>query len=269
MSSFTLLDGPMGSQLTDRGVETSLPLWSARALWQAPSVVSTIHRDYVEAGATVHRANTFRATPRLLGGEWFRWAKQAVLLARKVVPAGQKVAGSVGPLEDCYSPEKSPPAEVARAEHRELVVLLAELKVDLLLCESFPNPAEALIAVEECVRTGLPTWVSLTAGPDGTLLTPQQLAEGARACVAAGAQAVLVNCVAATHTLPYVQAISALSVPFGAYANASLWGRPPAPPRTYAACARTWLDAGATLVGACCGTSPAHTRELALLRGAA
>ena len=87
-----------------------------------------------------------------------------------------------------------------------------------------------------------------------------------------GPQAVLVNCVPATRTRPYVEALAALGVPFGAYANAGDpeeglgWSADPsAAAAAYCALANEWIDAGATLVGSCCGTGPAHVAALAAL----
>jgi S-methylmethionine-dependent homocysteine/selenocysteine methylase len=214
----TLLDGPMGTELAARGVPTPAPSWSAFALDQAPEVIAQVHRDYVAAGATVHTANTFRTKRRQVGERWRALTERAVAIARSAVPAGQRVAGSVAPLEDCYHPELSPPE--ARPEHRELCLALAEAGVDLLLCETFPHVGEALIAVEEAVATGLPTWVAFTAGPRGELLTPRAVALGAREAARRGAEVVLVNCTAATRTLAYVEGLAELGVPFGAYANA-------------------------------------------------
>src|SRR5512143_4331169 len=58
-----ILDGALGTELERRGFETMLPLWSAKALIEAPGLVWEIHRDYVEAGAEVLTACTFRSTP--------------------------------------------------------------------------------------------------------------------------------------------------------------------------------------------------------------
>ena len=183
-------------------------------------------------------------------------------IARKCVPSGQRVTGSLSPLEDCYRPDLSPGSS-SRAEHRELAVVLADQGVDLLLCETFPSAVEAVVAVEEAVRTGVETWVALTAGPDGALAAPEEIHVAGAACVAAGARAVLINCTAAARTLPYVLRLADLGVPFGAYANA---GGPDdgigwdadarAGARAYAAFARSWLEAGASLIGGCCGTGP-------------
>ena len=61
-----VLDGATGTELTRRGVDTALPLWSAAALTTAPGMVQKIHRDYVEAGADIVVANTFRTNVRAL-----------------------------------------------------------------------------------------------------------------------------------------------------------------------------------------------------------
>jgi S-methylmethionine-dependent homocysteine/selenocysteine methylase len=282
-SRITLLDGAVGTELGARGVETPAPLWSAAAVERAPEVLASIHRDYAAAGATVHTAATFRTTRRAAGERWRELAVRAVAIARAAVPPGHRVAGSIAPLEDCYRPDLSPPAP--RPEHRALAEALAEAGVDLLLCETFAHPGEALVAVEEAVRTGLPTWASFTAGPSAELLTPEELTEAARRAVGAGAQAVLVNCVPASRTAELVARLAHLGVPVGAYANAGApaegMGWVDAPPgalgdgdmparaaersaaaSAYAERARTWLAAGATIVGGCCGTSPAHVAAL-------
>jgi S-methylmethionine-dependent homocysteine/selenocysteine methylase len=273
-----VLDGPMGTELGRRGVPTPLPRWSAAANEDAPDVVAAIHRDYVRAGATVHTANTFRTKRRTLGEAWERLMLRAIEIVRGAVPADHRVAGSIAPLEDCYRPDLSPGAG-SRAEHRELARALVSAGVDLLLCETFPHVGEALVAVEEAVATGAPTWLALTAGPDASLLTPAELAKAAREASRRGACAVLVNCVPADRTLAYVEALANadLGIPIGAYANA---GRPDdrvgwraldeAPKEAaarYAAHARRWIDAGAAIVGSCCGTGPAHIAALARLAG--
>jgi S-methylmethionine-dependent homocysteine/selenocysteine methylase len=264
-----LLDGPMGTELARRGALTPGASWSAYALERAPEVVAQIHRDYAAAGATVHTANTFRTRQRDVGDRWEKLARGAVAIARASVPPGHRVAGSIAPVMDCYRPDLSP-GDAARGEHAELARALTGAGVDLLLCETFSHAVEAAVAVREAVRTGIETWVALTAGPDATLMTPGAMREAARVCAGEGARAILVNCTPATRTLAYLEAIGGLGVVVGAYANAGGadegigWvdgAREGA--ATYAALAGTWLDAGATIVGGCCGTGPAHIRCLA------
>ncbi len=263
-----ILDGPLGTQLEARGVDTRLPLWSARALLEAPDQVAAIHRDYVRAGATLHTANTFRTKRRTLGASWEKLAREAVAIARRTVPEEHQVLGSIAPLEDCYRPDLSP--EDPTLEHRELAEVLADAGVDVLLCETFPHVGEALAAIQQCVATGVTTWVAFTAGPNANLLTPEQMAEAAHRAVDAGAAAVLVNCVPATATLPFVKALAPLGVPVGAYANAgqvddAIGWRPPteAAVEAYLDLTRAWHEAGATILGSCCGTGPDHIAALA------
>jgi S-methylmethionine-dependent homocysteine/selenocysteine methylase len=271
-----VLDGPVGTELARRGVPLPAPAWSARALEVAPELVEAIHRDYVAAGAVVHTANTFRTKRRSVGDRWEELARRAVQIARRATESARssesglehptrhlRVAGSIAPLEDCYRPDLSPGA-ASRDEHRELARVLADEGADLLLCETFPARVEAIVAVEEAARTGVETWAALLpmAGMD--------LRETARACIDAGARAVLVNCVAARAVQPLVEQLAGLGVPFGAYANAGAetdgigWGADPEEgARAYEELARGWIVAGATLVGGCCGTGPAHIARLA------
>ena len=141
---------------------------------------------------------------------------------------------------------------------------LAEEGVDLLLVETFPHVDEALIALEEAVDTGLPTWLSLTAGPDADLLTPEEVLAGAKRAVALGVDAVLVNCIPIERVLEYLSVLHGLGVTFGAYANAGRaedgmgFAAGPANVEGYAEAAKQWGDAGATIIGSCCGTGIEH-----------
>ncbi|MEL6346672.1 MAG: homocysteine S-methyltransferase family protein [Myxococcota bacterium] len=261
-----LLDGPMGTVLADRGVETPAPLWSAAALTTHPALVHQLHCEYAQAGATVHTANTFRTTRRAAGPTWKALLNQAVQLARDAAPDGHRIAGSIAPLEDCYEPARSPPCP--GPEHALAANALVAAGCDLLLCETFPHVPEGLAAVEAAVATGAEVWVSFTAGYKADLLTPQQIGAAASAAVQRGASAVLVNCVPARQTLDYVQRIADAGVPFGAYANAGHptdglgWAVTDDGPERYADLAEQWVGAGATLIGSCCGTSPATIQAL-------
>ena len=252
-----ILDGAMGTLLEARGHRLPTPAWSAWAVEHAPGDVATAHREYVDAGADVVTACTFRTTPRALGPAWRPTLDRAVDLARQA--GARHVAGSLAPLEDCWHPERSPADP--RPEHRELCRALAAAGVDLILCETFAHGGEALVAVEEAVATGLPVWLSLTAGFDGTLCTPDAMRRTAQEAVARGAWAVLVNCVPADATLPYVRALADAGVRFGAYANAG-HGDAVDPPFVYAAHAATRRAAGASMVGGCCGPTPRHIEAL-------
>lgn len=265
-----ILDGAMGTELMRLGLPLDGPGWSARALEHAPELVRSLHESYAQAGATLHTANTFRTQPGSpLGERWVELARRAVQIAREVASShGQRVAGSIAPLEDCYRPDLSPPD--AEARHRILAEVLADAGCDLLLCETFPHPGEALVALEAAVATALPAWLSLSAGYRADLLTPEEVARTAKRAADAGASALLINCVPADRTLPYLVALRDAGLPFGAYANAGPlegvmgWqAEPDAAAQAYLAHVRTWVEEGATIFGGCCGTGPSHIAAVA------
>jgi S-methylmethionine-dependent homocysteine/selenocysteine methylase len=291
-----LLDGATGTELQRRGVDTRLPLWSARALLEAPDVLRAIHADYIAAGADIITTNTFRTHRRTLTraglGERTRELTQlAVKIAREAAQQADRkifVAGSMSPLEDCYSPQLVPPDGELWIEHAEMARDLARAGCDLLLVETMNTIREAVIAARCAAATGLPMCVSFVAGVNG--LPPEQLSEldpdqtPARVAllsgesIAAAVQAVqrvrpaviLINCV----PLAYIgRAFDELRVahrgPIGLYANvghaddAVGWTlTDDVQPAAYAQHARRWIRLGAAIIGGCCGTTPEHIAAL-------
>ena len=269
----------MGTELTRRTVDTSLPLWSAAALESAPDVVAQIHADYVAAGATVLTANTFRTNTRALAKAGIAQRARdltfkAVALARRAAAAaggGVRVAGSLAPVEDCYMPELAPAVEALDIEHGELARNLADAGVDLMLIETMNSVREAVAAARAAASTGKPLWVSFTLGADGALLSGETLTSAVAAVRPFRPEAVLVNCV------PVAQIAAALSdlrmaadgLIYGAYGNVGHiddtvgWTLTDAvTPEQYAAAAQGWRAQGAGIIGGCCGTHPGHIRAL-------
>lgn len=264
-----LLDGPLGTQLGAKGHKLNAPLWSANALLEAPEAVLQLHLAYAEAGADVLTANSFRCQPGR-HPEWRTLLRLSVELALEAASGTGRVAGSIAPLEDCYRPELSP--EDAITTHRVMAKALVEAGADLLLCETFPHPPEALQAVEAAAETGCETWLMLTAGPFGTLMEPGVLLQCAEKALEKGAALVGINCTSIPSLGPFVEALQASGLPFGISANAGSpeeglgWDCPEREAAAaYSRHARDWLAAGAQVIGSCCGTSPEHTRALRAL----
>lgn len=268
MARWTILAGPTGTRLIELGFDCDADArWSARAVEEAPELVARIHREYAAAGAEVHPAVTFRTTRRYVGERWRELTGQAVALCRGAIGPGQRVAGSLAPVEDCYAPGLAPAEGHARATHREMASALVAAGCDLILCETFPGP-EGVWAAEEAAKTGAEVWASFTPGPRADLLTPGEVGPLGRAAAEAGARAALVNCVPAARAMEYVAAL-ADSVggrsPVGVYAN--VYGANAIGPEEYAGLGAAWGEAGATIIGACCGAGAGHVRALVARRG--
>jgi len=273
-----LLDGATGTELEARGVASELPLWSARALLTAPEVVFRIHADYAEAGAEIITANTFRTQRRTLeragtrarAAELTRLAADLARRAADAQPNRVLVAGSAPTLEDCYRPDLAPGPAESGPEHAEHARLLAGgAGIDLILVETMNTIREAIAASRAAAAVGLPFFASFVCWKGAHLLSGEPLAEAVAAIDAFSPLAVLVNCLPPSAVAPCLRVLSDQIRPFGVYANL---GAPEAgdpggrsedcTPAEFAEHARSWVAAGARVVGGCCGTTPAHIRAL-------
>src|SRR5712692_6701879 len=128
-----LLDGALGTELGRRGVETRGALFSAASLLdeRGRAALREVHRAYVDAGAEVITAATFRPSRRSLSAAGLEarfpeLPRLAVREAREAASGRARVAGSIAPLEDCYRPDlRQSPAQASR-EHLEHARALAE-----------------------------------------------------------------------------------------------------------------------------------------------
>jgi S-methylmethionine-dependent homocysteine/selenocysteine methylase len=291
-----LLDGATGTELQRRGVDTSLPLWSARALLEAPDVLRAIHADYIAAGADIITTNTFRTHRRTLtraglGERTCELTQLAVKIAHEAAQQAEReifIAGSISPLEDCYSPQLVPPDGELWVEHAEMARDLAQAGCDLLLIETMNTIREAVIATRCAATTGLPVCVSFVAGlnslpPDQvseldveeslaevTLLSGESITEAVRAVQRWRPAAILINCVPLAYIdRAFDELRAAFHGPIGLYANVGHaddrvgWTlTDDVQPAAYAQHARQWIRQGAAIVGGCCGTTPDHIAEL-------
>lgn len=271
-----VLDGATGTELGRRGVEISPPLWSARALLDAPDVLEQIHREYLEAGADAIITCTFRTHRRTLAKIGMEdraeeLAARAVQIARRArdeVNIEAKVLGSVGPLEDCYTPEHAPREDICRYEHERMIRALVEAGVDLVWIETMGTLREAEAAAEAARQIAPGMWaISFLPegeGRPGGLFSGESMVDLLPSLD--DALAVGVNCLPAPTAEKEVKLLRRLlpdDVRVACYANTGRqrsdagWEATDAEdPERYAAYARTWIEAGASIVGGCCGTTP-------------
>ena len=287
-----LLDGAVGTELSRRGLDTTLPLWSARALLSDGGLhtLTRIHEEYARAGSEILVTNTFRTTLRALQragvpGEWQAANRRAVECARAGAAAasggaapGRRVplvAGGLAPLEDCYRPDLVPPQPECLAEHTRQAECLAGLGVDLLFIETMNCGREAEAALLAARGTGLDVLLSLCPRPPGHLLSGEPLADVVPRLVDLGGtrlRGILINCATPDAMDSIYPGFSRLApaLPHGLYAHlgepddVTGWRLPEHhEPEAYASWMNRRLDEGARLVGGCCGTGPGHIEALA------
>lgn len=276
-----LLDGATGTELTRRGVDTGLPLWSANALLtdEGARVLQGIHADYLAAGAEVITTNTFRTHVRRLaragyGERALELTRRAVEIARAAIAetpgtGARFVAGSISTLEDCYNPSIVPPEDECRAEHSERIHHLLECGIDLFLLETFNTIREAVIAAKLATITGTPVIVSFVCNPAGRILSGETLTEAAEQLLPLDVAALGVNCGPTpdlAKPLAELRAACGPNFPLIAYGNIGYpddkvgWVNTDAEdPVVYCQHAVDWP---VKIVGGCCGTTPAHISQL-------
>jgi len=257
------------------------------------SMVADVHRAYIEAGAQAIETNTFGANRFKLNEHGLEDKvaeinRAGVELARRAVDEAREagfqnalqrqrvlVAGAVGPSGRHMAPLGRLQPEIARAAFREQVMALAEAGVDLLIFETFSDLDE----IGEAVRAArevcsLPVIAQMTFTEDiRTPLghTPEQVVDVLRDL---GVEVIGVNCsVGPAMVLRVVQLIRQVlgpqnGIPLSAQPNAGWPTRIgerlvyPATPDYFGNYASALADAGATIVGGCCGTTPAHVAAM-------
>src|SRR5436305_182059 len=278
-----LCDGAMGSLLYARGI-TYEKCFDALNLSQ-PELISSIHREYINAGAQIIETNSFGANRAKLEaynleGQVRDINRSAVRLAREAREvSGQPVfvAGAVGPTgRPLQAPDEHRLSEL-RAIFREQIEALLEGGADLLILETFSSLAElrqAVLAAQEA--GGVPIVAQMSFYEDGHTLSGQSPARVAAVLNDLGVNVMGTNCsVGPAATLDVMQEmisavkqlgddLQATPALFSAQPNAGLPARIGnrffymATPDYFADYALRFAQAGVHLIGGCCGTTPRH-----------
>lgn len=290
-----ILDGGMGRELARVGAPFRQPEWSALALYEAPERVREVHDSFIAAGSDTITTNSYAVVPFHIGEQRFaadgqRLAALAGQLARQSADAAERpvqVAGSLPPALGSYRPDLFDAAR-AREIHRVLVDAQAPY-VDLWLGETISSIAEAEAIHQAVAGQPQPLWLSFSLHDDpdqpqpvSTLRSGESVVAAVTTAVALGATTILFNCshpeVMASAVQQAAATLRSLGSPagIGVYANAfehrSNGGganeglsdlRKDTHPEGYLHWAQEWVDAGATLVGGCCGIGPEHIQRLA------
>ena len=246
-----------------------------------PSLVESLHRDYLAAGAELIETNTFGANPIRLATHGLEdrtrlIARQGVKIARaarEIVGVNAFVAGSVGPLGKPLEPVGQISAADAELAYRATAEGLLEGGCDCFILETFQDLNEALAALRAVRRVSLdlPVIVQMTFGLDGKTLYGHTPAQAVKTLKQAGADVVGVNCgVGPQPMLEVLEEMIAAAdgTPVSAMPNAGLpqWvnGRflYLASPEYFAEFAARAVGLGVKLVGGCCGTTPVHIRAM-------
>ena len=287
-----ILDGGTGTDIERRDVPMSDEAWCAMANLTHGDTVRDVHEDYIRVGAEVITANTYASSPlsfaargreheiEAIDREAIRLAYEAV---ERVATSPVAVAGSISVMPAfAKGTDRSGDAEIdpdrARSLYEHKARVLADAGCDLLIMEMMRDLDISRVATEAAVATGLPVWVGMSAERvNGEIVSNMNhrhtLVELTRGLMATGAHMALIMHNELSITDDALAIIrSEWDGPIGAYPEAGHFEMPhwvfkDLPPADFADACRRWREAGANVIGGCCGTTPAHIEALSAALG--
>jgi len=288
-SGVVISDGGLATELEARGNDLSDDLWSARLLAEAPQEIVAVHEAFFRAGAQIATTASYQASfegfarrgiDRAGAERLMRRSVELAAAARDASAPSGWVAASIGPYgamlahgEEYVGRYGLSVAELA-AWHRPRLDILAAAGPDVLALETIPDIDEAQALVELVRGQGVPAWLSYTIDGDATR-AGQPLDEAfAVAADVPEIVAVGVNCCAPADVLGAVTTARRVTgKPVIVYPNSGeVWD---GANRVWVGTsgmdtvlARSWVDAGARIVGGCCRVRPADITAMAAAVGA-
>lgn len=275
-----LLDGATGSNLMAAG----MPKGICTEEWviEHKDIIQKLQSDYIKAGSKIIYAPTFggnriNLTMHGLENRIEEINRTLVGYAREAAGNKAYVAGDITTTGKMMAPAGEMTYEKAFETYQEQVRILDDAGVDLIVAETMINIEETLAAVDAVLSVStLPVMCSMTVEADGSIFSGGNAVEAAVSLEAAGASAVGVNCsVGPDQLVSVIRNIrSNVSIPILAKPNAGMPVIDENGHAIYSMTAKEFaqhmkalVDAGATIIGGCCGTTPEFIRETAKLLG--
>lgn len=272
-------DGGMGTSLFELGLQAG----STPELWNVefPERIAKVHQGFVDSGADIILTNTFGGTrARLdldgLGSRVDELNRAGVEVALRVAATAARqvvVAGSVGPTGQLFEPMGELTHQKAVAYFKEQVDALAAAGAEVIWIETLSSTEELAAAVEAARTVDLPIVSTMSFDTHGKTMMgvpPSALADwwgaGDSAPLAVGANcgvgpSDVVAAVAEIHeTDPNLVVIAKGNCGIPEIVDGTLWY--PTSTDDMTAYAELAIDAGARIIGACCGSVPAHIAQI-------
>ena len=263
-----LLDGATGTYFLSAGMPAGVCM--EQWICEHPQMLRDLHREYIAAGAQAVYAPTFGANAQHLSEYGLR--EQVDKINRTLVritketaePLHIPVGGSLCPTGLFVPPYGESDFDDIYDIYREQVRALEEAGVDFLAIETQTSLADMRAAVLAARTTNLPIFVTATLDSSGHTMTGCGLLPMLITMQAMGVDAVGLNCCDGPSSViePLQEAIVHASIPLIAKPSAGLPRHGYLSPEEFAMQMLPVLKTGVSMVGGCCGTTPAHIAQL-------
>jgi 5-methyltetrahydrofolate--homocysteine methyltransferase len=276
-NNILISDGATGTNLQQRGLDRGKPpeVW----VLEKPEKIIKLNKDFIAAGSNILLTCTFGASPiRLaqnnLEGKTAEINQKAVLLTKKATEGTQVlIAGSMGPLGHMLKPYGDLEIETANNNYKEQALALDQAGIDFFLVESQFDLNEVKIALESIQQVStLPIVCSFSYDRGTRTMMGVKPSQTATELTGFGLTAIGINCGKSLedNLSSLIQLKQATQLPIWFKPNAGLpklddSGKPvyDITPEDMGNQVHKWIDAGANIIGGCCGTSPAHLKSIA------
>jgi 5-methyltetrahydrofolate--homocysteine methyltransferase len=275
-TGIVLLDGATGSNLRKAG----MPVGVSTELWalEHPEIIRELQKAYVEAGSQIIYAPTFSANRISLAMHGLEDRLEElntslVALSKEAAGGHALVAGDVTTTGKMLEPKGEMAYETLYEVYQQQIRVLAEAGADLIVAETMLAVDETTVVLDAAASVcDLPVMCSLTLEADGSLLYGGTITEAVETLQEMGAAAVGLNCsVGPDQLTAVVSSIKKVAhIPVLVKPNAGMpvmdkrgMAHYNMQPDTFAECMQPLIEAGANLVGGCCGTDPEYIRALA------
>jgi 5-methyltetrahydrofolate--homocysteine methyltransferase len=275
-------DGATGTNYQMRGLERGQA--PEQWLYEEPDKVVQLHRDFLDAGSNIILTNTFGGTAMRLAhagleDKAVQVNELAVKLARRAISEANRqgerawVAGSIGPSGALLEPFGTLTRDEAIAQFAAQAKALADGGVDLLIIETQFDLGEATAAYEGARSVAdIPIVVSFSFDMGINTMMGLKAGQVAKEVTSLGADVVGVNCGRSLdeNFINLQEMRAATHLPIWMKPNAGLPRMTDddvaiydVTPEMMGEAAERWLEAGAQIIGGCCGTSPSHLSAIA------
>jgi S-methylmethionine-dependent homocysteine/selenocysteine methylase len=280
----TIIDGGTGAELQRRGVHVDPICWHALAALTHHRDLVAVHVDFIKAGARIITTNTFAAHRYVLRAaghedDYMRVIEGSVAAARRArtetgIPVA--IAGSMSCMPPAFDTANYPDDATARASYVEQARVLADLGVDIIALEMIQDVRHGGWALDAAKATGLPVWLGFACRihSNSHQIVCFDKPETPLESVLTGLldrEPELVNIMhtpiaAVPRAFELVRAhwhgLIGVYCEVGSFDVVNRCRTLSTSPSQFAAAARDWIDLGASVIGGCCGATPAHVAAL-------
>ena len=268
-----ILDGAIGSLLSERNFPLDTNLWSSFANLTDLKAVKDIHKEYIAAGAEIITTNTFRTNPSVFSKSGLKISNKEFVeigVSAAIEARGNHqiiVAGSNSPAEDCYQRERTLHYSELEFNHKNHIEFLWEAGCDIIWNETQSHLDEILLISKFCSENSLPFAMNLYFDEDLKILSGENLNAVVDLVLEYSPEVIGFNCIKQKSFEKYLNQFS-LPERWGFYFNCGKNEIGNAKLECgiegdeYAKGVIPLLKFDPIFAGSCCGSNPDHTKEL-------